>query len=189
MLSLDAGEDVKAWAIYRATIRTRRPLIRTVIGATAVVTLLMLTLFLVPVAIWLIVRWSLLAQTSQIEGASARDSLRRSSALVRGRWWRTALVVVGFSTAAFVLGPLIGALLLLGSDAAFAVVNIVAALVYVFTMPFVAILTTYVYFDLRVRQEVDLEQTSHRLPAEFNGPVGPANPPPPSNAASPGPAS
>ncbi|MFQ5425885.1 MAG: hypothetical protein ACE5EV_02265, partial [Gaiellales bacterium] len=166
MVAIDRDGEARVLDVYRVALAERRPLLRTVIGVTIAVTLLSLTLFLIPVAVWLVVRWSLLAQTSQLELASVRESLSRSGALVRGRWWRTALVVVGFSALAFVLGPLLGALLLLGSDASFSVVNIVAGMVYVLTMPFVAIVTTYVYFDLRVREQIEPDQTTAVLPRE-----------------------
>ena len=43
--------------------------------------------------------------------------------------------------------PLLGVLLILGTDAPFWFVNVVAGVVYALTMPFVALVTAYVYFD------------------------------------------
>ena len=66
-----------------------------------------------------------------------------------------------------VAGPLIGALLILVTDAPFWLVNVVAGVVYAVTMPFVALTTAYVYFDARVRDELAAEREPAELPAEI----------------------
>jgi hypothetical protein len=65
---------------------------------------------------------------------------------VRGKWLKVASLVVVGALLAIVAGPLIGVLLILVTDAPFWFVNVVAGVVYVLTMPLVAITTTYVYF-------------------------------------------
>ena len=45
--------------------------------------------------------------------------------------------------------------------------NIVGGVVYAVTMPFVALTTTYVYFDARVRSELEGEHHPVELPAEI----------------------
>jgi hypothetical protein len=54
---------------------------------------------------------------------------------------------------ALVLGPLVGTLLLFVTSASFDVVNLASDLVYVVALPFAAIATTYLYFDLLSRNE------------------------------------
>ena len=49
---------------------------------------------------------------------------------------------------------LLGALLILLTDASLPLLNIVAGVVYALAMPFVALATTYVYVDARVREEL-----------------------------------
>ena len=61
-----------------------------------------------------------------------------------------------------VIGPLLGALLILATDAPFWLVNVVAGVVYAVTMPFVALTTAYVYFDARVRDELAGEREAAR---------------------------
>ena len=48
-------------------------------------------------------------------------------------------------------------------------INLVAAIVYTVTVPFVAIVTTYLYFDLTVRRTLDagLVEDTVVLPAEI----------------------
>ena len=61
---------------------------------------------LVPVAIWLAIRWSLLAQVVELEDRTAIGALRRSSfRLVRGRWLRVASLVNVGSALALAAGP------------------------------------------------------------------------------------
>jgi hypothetical protein len=65
------------------------------------------------------------------------------------------------------VGPVVGVVLILTTDAPLWLVNVVAGLVYAVTMPFVAITTAYVYFDARVRGEVEGERDVVELPAEI----------------------
>jgi hypothetical protein len=66
-----------------------------------------------------------------------------------------------------VVGPIIGVLLIIGTDAPFWLVNVIAGIVYALTMPLVAITTTYVYFDRRVENELEGEPAQIELPAEI----------------------
>ena len=110
------------------------------------------TVVLVPVAIYLLVWWSLFAVSVGVEGRPEHGALRRSSSLVRGHWWRTA-AVCAVVAAGLLIGPAVGVLVLLFTGAAFNVVNLIAGVVYVAALPFAAIALTYHYFDLRVRHE------------------------------------
>jgi len=47
--------------------------------------------------------------------------------------------------------------MLLLTPASFNVVNLVSGVVYMVTLPFAAIVTTYLYFDVRVRSELERE--------------------------------
>ena len=68
---------------------------------------------------------------------------------------------------ALVTGPFIGALLLLVVDLPFGFVNVLAALLYAVAMPFVAITTTYVFFDSLAREQLQ-EKAPAELPAEVS---------------------
>ena len=122
---------------------------------------------LVPVAIWLAVSWLLLAQVVELEDRPALQSLRRSSALVWGRWLRVAFIVGIGALLALAAGPLLGALLIFVTDAPLSLLNIVAGVVYALALPFVALTTSYVYFDARVREELPAEAAPSELPAEI----------------------
>ncbi|MGB0111884.1 MAG: Vps62-related protein [Ilumatobacteraceae bacterium] len=80
--------------------------------AFAIVTLLALTVVGVPVAIWYLIRVQFMAQavvTEDLDGASA---LRRSSSLVTGRWWHTAVMVTLINALVGLSGLVVGLLLL-----------------------------------------------------------------------------
>ena len=68
---------------------------------------------------------------------------------------------------ALLAGPLLGALLIFATDMPLALLNIVAGVVYVLALPFVALVTAYVYFDARVRGELEPVDTRDELPAEI----------------------
>jgi hypothetical protein len=74
--------------------------------------------------------------------------------------------VVG-ATLVLAIGPVVGVLLILGTDAPLWLVNVVAGLVYALTMPLVAITTTYVYADRRVVDELGGERPPVMLPPEI----------------------
>jgi hypothetical protein len=152
LAAVDRGEPVSARGAYRSAFPHLLPLFAYLLAAAVIVALLELTVFGIPVGLWLTVRWSLLAQVIQLDPAPAPGPLQRSASLVRGHWWRVALFTLVVTGGGLLLGPLVGGLLLLGTTAAFNVVNVIAGLVYAVTMPFVAIATTYLYHDLRARQ-------------------------------------
>ena len=68
---------------------------------------------------------------------------------------------------ALLLGPLLGALLIFLTDAPLGLLNVVAGIVYALAMPFVALVTAYVYFDTRARFELEPRESVSELPAEI----------------------
>jgi hypothetical protein len=167
LVEVDAGRATGPVHAYRMALPNTRPLLGGLGIAVVVWILLDLTTVLVPVAVWLAVRWILLAQVVELENRSAIDGLRRSSALVRGRWLRVASLVGAGAVLAVAIGPLVGALLIVLTSAPLALMNVVAGLVYAAAMPFVALTATYVYLDARVRETLETEVELEQLPAEI----------------------
>ena len=164
MREIDAGRPGSALDAYRQAFTHLRALAGGLLFMVVVLTILNLTLVGIPIATWLLVRWSLLAQVIHLEDRPARDALRRSAGLVTGNWWKVASITVFVTGTAVIVGPFLGALMLLVSSASFDVVNLVAGLVYTITLPLASIATTYVYCDLRVRDE-QRTTTTHTAPA------------------------
>jgi hypothetical protein len=151
--SLDSEREAGPLDAYRVVLARWRPLLGAFAVAVAVVLVLPLSTIGVIIAVFLVVRWSFLAQAIVLEGASVRGAFRRSSELVRGSWWRVASLALFVAVIAVVLGPLLGAVILFVTSASFNFVNLISSLVYVFTLPFVAVATTYLYFDLALEKE------------------------------------
>jgi hypothetical protein len=163
---IDAGRSVGAIRAYRSSFRKIRPVLGGLALAVAAWAVLDATTVLIPVAIWLGVRWLLLAQVVELEDRSAVGGLRRSASLVQGRWLRVASLVGVGAVLALAAGPLLGATLILVTDAPLPLLDIVSGLVYALAMPFVALTTTYVYFDARVREELEPKSVAKTLPPE-----------------------
>jgi hypothetical protein len=167
IVEIDAGRPVGVVGAYRMTLDSIRPLVGALAVAVALAGALWLTVFLIPVAIWLAVRWALLVPVVELEDHSARTALQRSGKLVRLQWLKVGTLVVVAAALAIVTGPFLGALLLLLVDLPFALVNVVAALLYAVAMPFVGVTTTYVYFDTLARERLEEESRAiAELPAE-----------------------
>jgi hypothetical protein len=166
LIQIDQGRRVGPFHAYRLAFRKLRPLSGSVALAVVVCVLLAATAFLIPIAVWLGVRWALLAQAVEVEDRSALGALRRSAELVRGRWFRVASLVGVGAMLVFLAGPLLGALLIFVSDVPLPLLNVVAGVVYALAMPFVAVTTTYVYLDARVREELEPRIRPAELPGE-----------------------
>ena len=115
------------------------------------------------------IRWSLIAQVVALEHHAVRGALRRSGRIVHGHWLRAGSLILVVAGTGLLLGPVVGTLLLLLTSASFDFVNLVSALIYVVALPFVAAVTTYLYFDLVVRERLAPEQAPRVevLPAEI----------------------
>lgn len=118
-------------------------------------------LLLVVPAIWLGFAWSLSIQALLLEDVRGRRALGRSFRLVRGRWWRTAGVVV----VAILIGTFASLLVTVPFDViatgaapddllvAFLARTIGGVIGAVVSTPLVAAFVTLAYFDLRARKD------------------------------------
>ena len=167
LVELDKGSSIGPVQAYRRALTRIRPLLAALGFAAAMWVALTATGILLPVAIWLAVRWALFAQVVELEDRSAIDALRRSARLVRGHWLRVASLVGLGAVLALGAGPLIGALLILLTNAPLPLLNVVAGVIYSIAIPFVAVTTTYVYMDARARVELEPADELDELPAEI----------------------
>jgi hypothetical protein len=168
LVELDAGRPTSGRVAYRIAARRIRPLLRAVAIFVLVWVALTAVPILIPVAIVLAVRWCLAAAVVEIEALGGLAALRRSGALVGGRWFRTGSLVGLSAALALISGPLLGALLIFVADVPLAWLNVVAGIVYAGALPFVGLVTAYVYFDARARHELEPRQRVSELPAEVS---------------------
>ena len=111
-------------------------------------------LLLIVPGIYLFVRWYFVPQAVVLEGARNTAALRASSRLVAGAWWRTfglvVIVNVIVALAILVLGAPFTVLADSSDRALWALSGqIVATSV---TQPFIALFSTFLYYDLRERK-------------------------------------
>jgi hypothetical protein len=167
LVEIDSERPVSAWRAYRLAFGRIRPLLGAVALFVLTWVVLTATVFLIPVAIWLAVRWCLAAPVVELEQDRPLASLRRSAALVRRRWIRVGSLVGVSAGLAFLIGPFVGAVLIFVTEAPLVVLNLAAGIVYALAMPFVALVTSYVYFDSRARLELEQVEQVSELPAEI----------------------
>jgi hypothetical protein len=135
------------------------------------VLLLFLTCLLIPLALWLLVKWSLVVPAWFVERHRLGGALRRSWDLTRDNWWRLFGILLLF----YVLQVAIS--FALSSYSAIAAVvpgdwaAVVAGLQAITSIglsavvaPLFPLVLTLLYFDLRVRHEhLDLEMLAREL--------------------------
>ncbi len=83
---------------------------------------------------------------------SIRESFRASSELVRGRWLRTARVILIFYVIGIATGPILTFALIFTALPLFWI-NVIGSLVFALLIPFTALGGTFLFFDLSVREE------------------------------------
>jgi hypothetical protein len=168
LVEIDASRPVGPWRAYRLALRRFRPLLGAIALFVLVWVVLSSTVFLIPVALWLAVRWCLVAPVVELEDRRPFVSLRRSAELVRRRWIRVGSLVGVSATLALLAGPLFGTILIFTTEMPLALLNVVAGVVYALAMPFVALVTAYVYFDARARLELEPVERVSELPQEIS---------------------
>jgi hypothetical protein len=165
MVELDEGREVTALGAYRKALPWMGSLLSAVVLMAVALALVSFTALGALLVAYLVVRWSLLAQVHVLEHTSGFAALRRSARLVRGDWWRVALLVLFVTLIALLVGPLCGTLLLFATHASFDFINLIASVIDAIVLPYAAIATTYMYFDLRVAKQAEAPAESV-LPAE-----------------------
>jgi hypothetical protein len=141
---------------FRQALRGVRERFWRVVGAQLLATLgvllLALTVVGLPFAIWKLVGWSFVQQEVLFTDKGFRESFRASSELVRGRWFRTARVVLIFYVIGIAAGPML-TFALIFTALPLIWINVIGSLVFAMLIPFVALGETFLYFDLGVREE------------------------------------
>ena len=144
---------------------------------------LTVTIIGIPFAIYFFVRWGLYPLPVLLEGTTAGNALRRSTELVKGRWWRVFGIMLAISLISFMIYFILEAssdflLSWMGLSEAeqptglldtlrqmfipmpskigwfsYVIRRLVGLIIATFTMPISTIGSTLLYFDLRIRKE------------------------------------
>jgi hypothetical protein len=107
-------------------------------------------LILILPGIYLGIRWFFTPQAVVIDGERGLGALRRSGDLVQGSWWRTFAIVLVAQFPGILIGLPFGALAAGSDRQLFALVGEIVT--QTVAAPFVAILATLLYYDLRARK-------------------------------------
>jgi hypothetical protein len=150
-------------------------------------------LFCLVPGIYLAVAFAVALPVLMTEGQRGRKALGRSRALVRGRWWKTALALIVAGLLAGIVSAMVsGAVSALGFAsgkepvAVFFITAVAGTAGALVSTPFSAAYHTVLYFDLRVRKEAfDLRLLASRLGVEPPPGWEPPPGPPPSPTAQP----
>ena len=111
----------------------------------------------IPVALYFLVCWFFAGQVCVGEGESnPLRALRRSRALVRGSWWRTAAILTGVTLLGLLPSILVGWLRTGNIGPALAL----SALATAIAAPFFAASQTMLYIDLRIRKHESIALTA-----------------------------
>jgi hypothetical protein len=112
-----------------------------------------LFLLVVP-GVYLFVRWYFVPQSVVLEGARGTAALRASGRLVAGAWWRTFGLVVLVNLLVLLMIFVLGAPFTALADATDRAIWALAGQIVVtsVTQPFVALFSTFLYYDLRERK-------------------------------------
>jgi hypothetical protein len=146
---IDAGRQPDFSRAYDAAFARFWTLLGAILRVVAVVLLLAITIVGIPWAIRQGIRWLFVEQAVILEGKNASDALRLSSDTVIGSWWRTFGISLLIGIIAGVPAGIVAALF---SLAPVLVSGTVSAVVSAALLPFAAIATTLLYFDLRARK-------------------------------------
>lgn len=174
-------EYVGAESAWQLSMRKAVDRIWALIGASLLYAIGVFLGFLALVipGIYLAIRWVVASVTVILEDRGPTSALGRSAELVRGRWWPVFGVMLLGLIIQFVIGAIVGAILgavIFASDdpnsaGLLAVSAIIDLLIGIFLQPFLAVLVTVIYFDLRVRKEgFDLDRLADQLDAEVATP-------------------
>lgn len=148
-----AGERPRPGPAIQAGLDAFTPLFLAILIAAAGIALGLAALILP--GIYLLVRWFFVPQTVVVEGKRGFDALARSGKLVEGSWWRAfGVVLVAQVIAAVPAILIIEPMRAVAESADREVVRLIGTMaIECLTTPFVALVATFLYYDMRARRE------------------------------------
>ncbi|MBN1530398.1 MAG: hypothetical protein JW895_15155 [Thermoleophilaceae bacterium] len=115
---------------------------------SVIIGLLVLSVIGIPVAVRKYVDWQFIQQSILFEDESVPSALRRSTDVVRGRWWRTARVTGFFFLVSVVAGPALSVGLIF-ADLSLPVINLIGSILFAVIAPYVTLGRTLLFLDLQ----------------------------------------
>ena len=148
LLSEAGDEEVSGFDAVRRAWAHAPELLGGFLWALFVVTVLTMTIIGIPVAVWFLIRFQFMAQAIVTEDLDGRSGLRRSAALVSGRWWHTAVMVALVNLLVALSGAVVGLILLVVvAGIPMWLFSALVTLVYAFIAPLAAVAMTLLFGD------------------------------------------
>ena len=160
---IDEGGQPDALDAYRGIVPALLPLAWATLRMTVVAGLLAVTLIGIPFAIVYLIRKTITLQSIVIEERGGTSGLRRSGELVRGSGLRVLAIAALVNGTVAVLGPVIGVAMMFVTPASLGLINLVSSLVYVFVLPAAGIIIALLFYDLRIRKDLQTSPQGARL--------------------------
>lgn len=142
-----AGEGPAAGRAVREGFEAFTPLFLPVVMVAAGV---VAGLLVVLPGIYLAVRWFFVPQAVVIEGRRGVDALRRSGELVQGSWWRAFAIVLLAQIPGILIEVPFASLAASANRQLYVLIG--QTVTQALAMPFVALVATLLYYDLRARR-------------------------------------
>ncbi|HXV34218.1 MAG TPA: hypothetical protein VD769_09425 [Gaiellaceae bacterium] len=161
---VDRGGEAGLGAVARGLRGELWRLVGLGLAALLLVFLLVLTVIGIPFAVKKAVDWAFVQQAAGFEGRRGRAAFSGSTRLVRGHWWRAAVICFVLLLLLALTGPFVGVLVILVTDTPLATINLFAALLFAVVLPFVSTALTLLYLDLAARRDRE-EPAAGMLPA------------------------
>jgi len=148
-------ERVGAMGAYQRAVHHAGPLAGVLLRVAGIPLFLATTIVGIPVAIWYLGRTAVAIPACVIEDLDTRDAIRRSKQLVGRHFWRVSALTTVTVALALVVGPLVGAFVLLETQLPVFPANVIGVTISAAVMPIVGITITLLFLDLRARGRED----------------------------------
>ena len=153
VVSLRLGEErIGTTSAYRLAVHRGEPLAGVLLRVAGIPVLLALTVVGLPVAIWYLGRTAVAVPACVIEDLDASAAIKRSKEMTGHYAWRVSALTTVTIAAALLVGPLVGAIVLLNTDLPILLANLIGMAVSAAVLPLAGIVITLLFFDLRSRE-------------------------------------
>lgn len=144
---MEKGRRLTFRGALRAMLKRLPDMLKVVGIIVVVVALLGISVLLVPVAVWLVVRWQFAPQAAMMDDAGPRRALALSGASVRGRWWRILVCIMTLFVVAAAPGVLVGLYLMIFQGSSVQLTNAISSVFFVVSIPISILALTLIYRD------------------------------------------
>ena len=145
-------ERIGTMGAYQRALHHAGPLSGVLLRVVGIPLLLATTILGLPIAVWYLGRTAIAIPACVLEDLGAGASTRRSKQLVGRHFWRVSALTTLTVAAALLVGPLVGALVLLETHLPVLLANLIGVGVSAAVMPVVGITIALLFLDLRVRE-------------------------------------